>query len=190
MTPKQRRAILIGIGVAFLLLLLWLLMMLLPKRAPEVKEAPVTQTEAPATPAQTPFSDQQLQAEKQTRTQASGVIVVAKMFVERYGSYSNEANFQNVRDVLPLMSAGFAASTTADLATKTAPTGYYGITTKVITVQSISQNDAEGTASVRVSTQQVEEIGSAQNTAVRYRDMDLTFVKESGVWVVDSATWR
>ena len=114
---------------------------------------------------------------------------MAKIFVERYGSYSNEANFQNIRDVIPLMSAEFAAATTADLTSKKQPNGFYGVTTRVITVKVVSQSEADGTADVVLSTQRTEENGSAQNTKTKYQDVELTFVKEAGVWMVDSVKW-
>lgn len=116
--------------------------------------------------------------------------ITAKLFAERYGSYSNEANFQNIRDVIPLMSAKFGTATTADLATKKAPSGFFGITTRVITVKVVSQDEKKGTAVIDLSTQRVEENGSAQNTTTKYQDIELSFVKESGVWVVDSAKWQ
>lgn len=189
MTPKTRRNIIIALAVILLLILLWLLSFLIPKTkktATPTPEAPVTITP----PTTSPFTTEQLQKEKETRVQASGVTTVAKIFTERFGSFSNEANFQNVRDVLPLMTNSFRAATEKSLATKTAPTGFYGITTRVITVSVVSQDETKGTAKIDLSTQRVEENGSAQKTTTKYQDIELTFLKESGVWKVDSATWR
>lgn len=187
-SPKQRRNTIIAIGIILLLILLWLLSFLLPKTKP-VTETPVPQATKTQDSTQTPFTNQQLEEEKEVRTQTSSMTTTAKLFVERYGSYSNEANFQNIRDVIPLMSAEFAAATTADLATKTPPNGFYGVTTRVITVKVVSQSEADGTADVVLSTQRTEENGSAQNTKTKYQDVELTFVSESGVWKVDSVKW-
>lgn len=186
MSPAQRRNSIIAISIGLLLVFLWLLSFLLPKSAPQ---APAEQTTSPA-PVQTPFTTQQLQQEKEVRVQASSVTTTAKLFVERYGSYSNEANFQNIRDLIPLMTEKFAAATTADLATKKAPTGFFGVTTRVITVDVVSQDEKQGTAVINLSTQRVEENGSAQNAQTKYQDVELTFATESGVWKVDSVKWH
>lgn len=187
MSPKQRRNTIVILSILLLLIFLWLLSFLIPKSKPKT-EVPASQTSA-STPSQTPFTTQQLEQEKVVRTQASGMTTTAKLFAERYGSYSNEANFQNIRDVIPLMSAKFGAATTTALATKKVPIGFYGITTRVITVKVVSQDEKKGTAVIDMSTQRVEENGSAQNTTTKYQDIELSFVKESGVWVVDSAKW-
>jgi len=189
MSPNTRRNIIIVISILLLLLLLWLLSFLIPKGTPKT-ESPTAQTQTTPTPSQTPFTTQQLQQEKELRTQASGVTTTAKLFVERYGSYSNEANFQNVRDVIPVMSQAFAAATLADLANKKASTGFYGVTTNVITADVVSQDESKGTAVIDLSTQRVEENGSAQNKTTKYQKIQLTLVKESGVWLVDSAKWQ
>lgn len=187
-SPKQRRNTIIAIGILLLLMILWLISLLLPKEKPAT-ETPAPQTNTTQESAQTPFTNQQLEEEKEVRTQTSSMTTTAKLFVERYGSYSNEANFQNIRDVIPLMSVEFAAATTADLATKTQPNGFYGVTTRVIAVKVVSQNETTGTAEVLLSTQRTEENGSAQNTTTKYQDVELMFVTESGVWKVDSVKW-
>lgn len=186
MSPAQRRNSIIAISIGLLLVFLWLLSFLLPKPAPQV---PAEQTTSPA-PVQTPFTTQQLQQEKEVRVQASNVTTTAKLFTERYGSYSNEANFQNIRDLIPLMTEKFAAATVADLATKKAPMGFYGVTTRVITVDVVSQDEKQGTAVINLSTQRVEENGSAQNAQTKYQDVELMFATESGVWKVDSIKWQ
>ncbi len=188
MSPYTRRNTIIILSIVLLLILLWLLSFLIPKSrtsTPASQTAPASQTES-----QTSFTSQQLEQEKAIRTQASAVTTTAKLFVERYGSYSNEANFQNIRDVIPLMSVKFAAATTADLVNKKAPAEYYGVTTRVITAKVVSQDDKSGTAVIDLATQRVEENGSAQNKTTKYQDIELLFVKESGVWMVDSAKWR
>lgn len=190
MSPNQRRNTIIAFAVILLLIFLWLLSFLLPHPKAKPVVQPIIAPPAVTTPTASPYTTEQLQQEKQTRTQSAGIIATSKLFVERFGSYSNEADFQNIRDVIPLMSQAFGAATTADLATKKQPTGFYGITTRVITVKVVSQDEKAGTATIDLSTQRVEENGSAQNTKTKYQDVELTFVKESGVWKIDSATWR
>lgn len=188
MTPKQRRNIILGLSLALLLFFLLIIWFLLPKQKSGTEIPKEVPTTVPVTTS--PYTTEQLQVEKETRMQASGVIAASKLFVERYGSYSNEANFQNVKDVLSLMSEKFRAATEKDLLAKVAPKGYFGVTTRVVTASVVMQDETKGTAVIDLSTQRVEENGSAQNTTTKYQDIQLTFVKESGVWKVDSATWR
>ena len=191
-SPNQRRNIIIICSVVLLLIFLWLLWLLIPKPKPPVVETPVVETPIATTTPETtsPYTTDQLQKEKETRVQASGVIALSKLFTERYGSYSNEANSQNIRDVIPLMSASFAEATEKLLATRKPSKENYGITTRVITAEVISQDDTAGTATIDLSTQRVEAKGSAQNAVTKYQTIELTFVKESAVWKVDSAIWR
>lgn len=187
MTPKTRRNIILTACFILLLIFLWLLSFLIPKQKTVENKTVTPTTEVP--PTTTPYTTEQLQQEKQTRIQASGVTTVAKIFTERYGSYSNEANFQNIRDVIPMMSKTFADATIKDLATKQQPTGFYGITTRVITVKIMAQDTKAGTATLKLSTQRVEENGSSQKNNTKYQEIELRMVQESGVWLVDSAKW-
>lgn len=190
MTPKQRRNIIIILSLILLLIFLWLLSFLLPKAQPKAEKAPVVENSIAPKQVASPYTTEQLQQEKQSRVEASSVITLSKLFTERFGSYSNEANFQNIRDVIPLMSKKFAAATEKDLATKAIPVGIYGITTRVITVNVILQDEASGTAITSLSAQRVEEKGSAQNPSTKYQDIRLMFVREAGVWKIDSADWQ
>lgn len=191
MTPKKRVTIIVIISVLIALIFIFLVYAFLSNRKPKIDTAKETsapvETQAPTPPT---VSDQLLDKEKENRAQSAGVIALSKLFVERYGSYSNQANFQNIRDVIPLMSQKFASETENDLAGKTAPSGFYGITTRVIIVNVNQTDEQAGTASVLIKTQREEENNSAQNTSVNYQDIELTFVKEAGVWKVDSANWR
>lgn len=188
-TRRTRIIVLALIVLAFLLLLIWLLWLLWPRAqetaAPEPVQEEVVQELPPARPT---TSQKELEAEQQTRSASSDVVSLSKTFVERYGSYSNEADFANLRDVLPLMSAALATTTQAFIDLTPAPERYYGVTTRVITVRVDEQTDTR--ARVTVSTQREESIGSPTNKSVRYQDIVLTYVKEEGAWKVDSATWQ
>lgn len=189
MTPRKRATLIVLIVIAFIALLIFLLSLLFrhPKPSAQPVAQPAATEQSPATPT---ITSQIYKQEQETRNGSSDVIAFSKMFTERYGSYSNQANFQNIRDVIPLMSASFGSKTESDLKNKKAPDTFYGVTTRVITVKVVKSDEKAGTATVDLTTQQEEEIGSAQNTSVKYQDIELTFVKESGVWKVDSATWR
>ena len=119
---------------------------------------------------------------------SADVVSLSKSFVTRYGSYSNEAHFANLLDVLPLMSADFAQKTMEFIETTEIPETYYGINTSVITVKVDVQDEVS--SQVTITTQREESEGSPQNTRVSFQDIILTFVKEDGAWKVDSAIWQ
>ena len=193
-TPEKRRTIVILISVVIILLLLFLLVGLFsgPKEAevPEVETTPAQEVleEADEVPVKT-NTEVRLEAEQQERNEQSSVISLSKTFVERYGSYSTEANFQNLTDVLPLMSESFATTTRQFIANATTPTEYYGVSTDVITVTVESMDEEAGTASVLMNTQREEAKGSPGNTSVMYQEIRVTYVFESGAWKVNSADW-
>ncbi|EKD32794.1 MAG: hypothetical protein ACD_76C00145G0002 [uncultured bacterium] len=120
---------------------------------------------------------------------ASAVVALAKTFSERFGSFSTESEFQNIRDVIPLATAGYSAELESMLTLSVTSGEYYGVSTRVISTDVISLNDAAGTASVSVNTQRQEAKVSVQNTRVYYQTIELDFVKESGVWKVSKASW-
>jgi len=193
MTRRKRLIIVLLILLILLLLVIWLLFVLFSK--PPSVQTPVTTipavVEEPTilTPRPT-ISDQELETERETRTVSADVVSLSKSFVTRYGSYSNEANFANLTDVLPLMSSSFAQQTREFIETAEMPQTYYGVSTTVITVKVDEKDETAGTAKVTITTQREEAIGSPQNTSVKFQDIIITFVMEDGSWKVDSATWQ
>lgn len=193
MTRRKRLAIVALILLAFLLLLVWLLWALFVqgedgKEKTEVGQVEEVQEVEEVIPTRPTISEQELEAERETRTTSADVVSLSKSFVTRYGSYSNEANFANLEDVLPLASASFDAQLQNTIDTGVPPEEYYGVSTSIVTVK--VDEKSEATSQVTVTTQREEAVGSTQNTSVKYQDIVLTFVMEDGVWKVDSATWQ
>lgn len=190
MTRRKRLFIVALILLALLLLLIWLLWVLFSGRSasqevPEVAQVEEVEEVIPTRPT---ISEQELQVERETRTTSADVLSLSKSFVTRYGSYSNEANFANLEDVLPLASASYAAELQSIIDTSVAPEEYYGVSTSIVTVK--VDEKGETSSRVTVTTQREEAIGSPQNTSVKYQDIVLTFVMEDESWKVDSATWQ
>ncbi|MEK7614946.1 MAG: hypothetical protein AAB431_01020 [Patescibacteria group bacterium] len=188
MTRKKRITIVAAIFIVVILLLIWFFLLLWPQGTSNTPssdtQTPVTQEEKTSTP--TP-EEQKLIEKQEDRMQSSEVTTVARTFVERYGSYSNEANFQNTKDVLPLMTDAFASATQQVIDTSKPPATYYGVTTNVI-VLTVEKND-DAAATVLLNTQRIIAQGSTQNSAVSYQKIRLELLKQSGTWKVDSATW-
>jgi hypothetical protein len=191
MTPRKRRAIIVLIIAVIVLILIWLLSFLFsgtPKvtvETDEVNNGAFEQLDAEET-----ISDKEFDKEQEVRNASSDVISISKTFVERYGSYSNESDFANIKDVLPLMTNSFAKNSQKFIDSTPTPEGYYGVTTRVITVKVDGIKEDAESGSVLITTQREESKDSSENSEVKYQDVLIDFVKEAGVWKVDSATWQ
>lgn len=190
MIVDRRKRILIFLAICFvvLLLLAWLLWSLFhkePAPTPVVEAPKELVVNVPPEPEVSPIAEQK----REGRIQAAGMNTLAKTFAERYGSYSNEANFQNLLDLKPLMTQAFAEQTQAFIDTTPLPEGYYGITTRAITVEVQTLDEEAGTATVELNTQREEAKVSPANTTVWYQKLRLEFVMEDGTWKIASATW-
>lgn len=117
------------------------------------------------------------------------VETVAKSFAERYGSYSSQSNFQNLRDLMPLMTSSFQVETENLIATLEVEDMYHGITTRVLSVD-VTLSEDETIATCDVQTQREEAWASPLNAEVTYQVLALLLVKDAGEWKVDNATWE
>lgn len=123
-------------------------------------------------------------------TQEVSVETLTLTFTERYGSYSNEAEFQNLLDLEPLVTSRFMAEIKTMIASIEVEDYYRAITTRVISMNITTLDETAGLASVSVTTQREEAIGSPLNSEVRYETLVLDLVKQGGVWLVEDATWQ
>ena len=116
----------------------------------------------------------------------------AASFAERFGSFSNQSNFQNIIDLKFFMSDNmkrWANSYVTELRQKHLDRSeFYNIITKAIT-EEIKELDLEkGTAVVLVHTIRNENKGN--QTSRFNQDIIIKFIKEKGAWKVDSAHWQ
>ncbi len=133
------------------------------------------------------------QVEKQRPLDADDIKQMALAFVERFGSYSNQSNYDNIRDLEIFMTAEmrrWSVGYIAELERRnTDYTNYYGITTVAIAGEVKSFDDQSGTAEVIVSTQRREVKGSENTPQIYDQNIRLLFVKEDKSWKVDGAFW-
>jgi hypothetical protein len=189
----NRRNKLIILIVLILIVLLLLAIFLWSSFRPSEELPEPVQPEFPTTEAvidTTPVEPITVSEERAERARTGSLQALAKLFAERYGSFSSEASGQNLRDLMPLMTEGFAARTAEQIAAiKTSP-DYYGVTTRVVSVTVEDMDEALGSARVRVDTQREEARGTLQDTSVRYQTVILSFALVDGSWLVDGATWE
>ena len=115
---------------------------------------------------------------------------IARTFVERFGSFSTEADYSNVDDVLGIVTPKLRV-TLQDIAeaARAEQSGlYYGVSTQVITMAVVSET--ETSATLQITTQRQESFGSPGNTQSRYQDIIIDLVKIDGDWLVSGFTWE
>lgn len=109
---------------------------------------------------------------------------IAKVFVERYNTYSSDASYQNIRDVQSLVTEGYWKKLGAKLNTPAVNSGYVASISEVIVADVTVLKD--GAASVTIKTRR--SLTSKGTTTTDYQTLVITLAKESGEWLVDSQT--
>ena len=120
-----------------------------------------------------------LEAEK------NGAVQLAKVFVERYGTYSSDNNFQNIKEVEALVTPALWSKISAPMNAKTTTASFVGVTTKVISLELTAWSDIAAT--VELKTTRTEEKNGAVST--RYQNAIVQMVKTGGVWLADKLVW-
>lgn len=120
---------------------------------------------------------------------------LASAFSERYGSFSNQTDFKNLRDLSPLMTDKFSAQNDKyiqEQKKKAEDTSvYYGVTSKTVKNKLMSLDEEETTAVVQLTMQRSEARESMNsNVKVFYQDIIIGFEKEGGEWKISSAEWQ
>lgn len=126
-----------------------------------------------------------------TSTPRDTALRTARLFVERYGSFSKNNNYENVKNLLALMTDRFRTESEKTIATSGAPKQddeFYGISTRVLSVAMEEYIEGEK-AVVKLQTARSETKGS--NNPVSFtQDVYLTLLDIEGVWKVDSVIWE
>lgn len=147
-----------------------------------------TQTQSPSVQ-----GDQQKPPPPQPAQPGDEIISLVLPFVERFGSYSNQGNFENLSDLLPFMGTtmkNWAQKQISEQSNKPFQELYRGVTTKALSYTMKDYKPEQGRAEILVATQRKELIGSTVNARVFNQDVVVKLVKDDGAWVVDSAYWQ
>lgn len=189
---ERKRIIEVSIAVVILLALGFLVWWMLRDTSPE--EVPQENEEAQTLPNTTTNNrpTTTVDPEDVPKVQEVSAGTVARTFVERIGSYSSESNYQNVDDVLGVVTADLAEELEADAERARAQDpgegGYYGISTSYVGAKTIEESETEMT--LLVQTQREESFGSPANAEVRYQEIEVVLVQEEGDWKVSAFTWK
>lgn len=204
MTKQQKILTMTAIGVAILVIIV--LLLLINKRQNAIK---AVNTTAGGNNANSTYvninTGPKVFAAPTGNTNGSTAVVVAPvvdsnlaikqlsfMFVERFGSYSNQGGTVNIADLKPLMTAAMAKwadDFIKSVESKNKPTDpYAGVTTRALVadVKNFIENNA---AEVLVSTERIEYDNNGEK-AKYYQDIAVKILYQGDEWKVDSIKWQ
>jgi len=115
----------------------------------------------------------------------NAVLQLAKIFIERYNSYSTDSNYQNIVEVQELVTDDLWKSLSAKIG-KTPTGAFVGVTTKVFSSE-ISDWSAKA-ATISMSAAINEEKGG--NMSDRQAKVSVSLVKNGNDWLVDKFQWE
>jgi hypothetical protein len=203
-SDKKRKIMKILIIIFILILLIAVIYFLFfyqagPKVMDKIKEQ-AGKTEQPASDTQLPGAGEAAGGKavikskiKEDKIDETALMRMAAAFAERFGSFSNQANYGNISDLKIFMSAKmrvWADDFIVQEKQKNAETAVYsGVTTKALYQEVKEFDEPAGLAEISVKTQRREMTGDTEAAAF-YQDIVIKFVKEKGEWKVDSAEWQ
>jgi hypothetical protein len=146
------------------------------------------------------FENEQQPVEKKVATTTPAemtkdeVARAATSFAERFGTYSNQANYRNITEAKIFMTArmqNWADSYLAQLrAASSTASVYYGITTRAVSKELNDFDPEGGSAIILVHTRRQEANGSMDNFGKSFnQDITIKLIKSANTWLVDSAVW-
>lgn len=111
----------------------------------------------------------------------------AKIFVERYGSYSTDNNYQNIREAQGLVTTDLWAKISGRLSIP-APVAvaFAGVTTKVLTSEFTEWSGAGADLLLKVQREE-NKAGVISST---YQDISVRLIKQDDNWLVNSFEWK
>ncbi len=119
---------------------------------------------------------------------------LAASFAERFGSYSNQSDYGNIRDLKIFMSLkmqAWADNFVSKSRIEKGETGIYsGITTKAIAQEVRQFDETAGQAEILIKTRRRQASGTTDDATTYYQDIIIKFVWEKGEWKVDRAEWQ
>lgn len=189
---NKKRLLALGVLVLLLLILIFLLWWwFFPRQSTPEGPVPTATEPAQETVVLTP-QQPQAPAEEEAPVYApvpgeTEIRALARNFTERYGSWSTDSNFQNLKDLFPRVTSRLEASFQRTIDTATTPTEFKSVETRVLQID--VQSLTETKASVLVTAQQVTRNASLEESE-GFVKLDLSLIKDGEFWYVDSAEWQ
>lgn len=184
---RRKKFIIIFIALVIVTLGLWLIFSGDSDVLVKAPESPVVQT------AKSTAEASNAAPATATEIQTASLESLARSFAERYGSYSNQSDFENLEDLYPFMTDKMRQYSQTYIAEQRARVGrdesiYSGTTTRALNVTFVSRGDS--TAVLNVATQRRESGAGLAEPKVYYQDLKLSLLKIGETWEVDEAEWQ
>ncbi len=115
---------------------------------------------------------------------------IARVFVERLGSFSSESGYTNIDDVMIMASDSLQneLKNLKEKAIKSQGDSYYGVSTRVISLK--VESETESTASIKITTSRTESVNDPLSKEVRNQEIVLNLVKSDNTWLVEDYFWQ
>ena len=113
---------------------------------------------------------------------------LARLFAATYGSYSTDAQFQNLKELNYIYTPSFAAYINQYISQTPAPAGYYSVNTRALAAEVVAFTDVNATVTIQTQREEVFSLGG--ESQLSYQTLRLQFNKISGEWKVDNAVWE
>lgn len=115
-------------------------------------------------------------------------IEVSRDFVQRYGSFSNQANFRNLKDLYQNMTPQMYDWVSKNLVKESnnEVLNYYGIKTKVLNYEILE--NFEDSAKILFTVQRSET--TVKEIETYYQKIQINLLKQEENWKIDGAYWK
>lgn len=123
----------------------------------------------------------------------SNLRAIALSFVERFGSFSNQGNYENFVELEVFMTdemKNWSRAFIAEQKQQPASSEYYGVSTKVLSSTVVDITEQQDKAIVELNTQRIEYRGSNRQSEINYQKIIVELNKFDDVWYVQSAQWQ
>lgn len=127
--------------------------------------------------------------QSQAEAEKNAIRQLAKIFLERYGSYSTDSNYQNIRDVANLVTSEFWRILVVNIPVDSNPnpnSQFVGVTTVVMSAKLTKLSDIS--AEVMLDTVQTTDKGGSESSD--QKQAVVTLNKLGGDWLVSKLEWE
>lgn len=193
MSLRARIFIIVSVVVLLVLAISMFLIVKNKNKTTDTTPPPNTNTSLPGTNGGTQSDvqvliDKGLPAKTPTplEVEQNAVEQFAKIFVERYGTYSTDNEFQNIKESQALVTKSLWSRIGAGINTKESSQNFVGLTTKVMSTRLADWGSDQAT--VELKTMRTEDKSGVVSN--RYQNATVGMVKEGGVWLANTLVWN
>ncbi len=180
----KKKSILIILAIAIILIIITII--LIQKDKPESASSLFSQKKV--------SEETLLKIEEKEEVQTDPIAILksqlslqARSFMARYGTYSSDNRYGNLKTLLPQMSVRLAYETSKRIALEEEIQGFISLTTKVTNINLKEFN--EETKIIFVAQIQEQEV-NIEKTNLKQREVEIVFIKEKSQWKVDEVNYK